>query len=363
MYSFEPSDEQKMLIDAARKFAAKELRARLREGDETGELPPGMVQSGWELSLLPASIPEAYGGFGERSAVTGVLAAEELAWGDLAGALAVMAPGLIAFPVLLCGSPEQKGEILSRFCSESYAAASAALMEPRYNFDPNSLATAAVPTKGDYVLSGLKCNVPYAAEAEWVLVYAGLEGKTEGFLVRRDSPGLLVKEREQNMGIHALPLYSVELRECSVPASQRLGGAAGCDFELILNSSRVALSAMALGIARAAYEYGLEYAKNRKAFGEAIGQRQAIAFMLAEMITDLEAARMMVWEAAWLLDQGRPATRSAYLAKNFSDDMVLMVTDRTVQILGGHGYIRDYPAELWLRNARSFGVMEGLAMV
>jgi alkylation response protein AidB-like acyl-CoA dehydrogenase len=125
----------------------------------------------------------------------------------------------------------------------------------------------------------------------------------------------------------------------------------------------VALSAMALGVARAAYEYGLEYAKNRKAFGEAIARRQAIAFMLAEMITDLEAARMMVWEAAWLLDQARPATRAAYLAKNFTDDMVLMVADRTVQILGGHGYIRDYPAELWLRNARSFGVMEGLAMV
>jgi alkylation response protein AidB-like acyl-CoA dehydrogenase len=363
MYSFEPSDDQKMLIDAARKFAAKELRTKLREGDEKCELLPGMTQAGWELGLLPASIPETYGGFGERSAVTGVLAAEELAWGDLAGALALTAPNLIAFPVLLSGSVEQKEQILPRFCSESYVPGSAALMEPRYNFDPNALSTAATLSNGNYVLSGAKCNVPYAAEAEWMLVYAGLDGKTEGFLVRRDTPGLVVKEREQNMGIKALPLYFVEFEECIVPASQRLGGSAGCDFDLLLNSFRVALSAMALGVARAAYEYGLQYAKNRKAFGEAIAQRQAIAFMLAEMITDLEAARMMVWEAAWLLDQGRPATREAYLAKNFADDMALMVTDRTVQILGGHGYIRDYPAELWLRNARSFAVMEGIAMV
>jgi alkylation response protein AidB-like acyl-CoA dehydrogenase len=363
MYSFEPSDEQRMLIDAARKFAAKELQSRLRETDEKCELPPGMTQAGWKLGLLPASVPETYGGFGDRSAVTGVLAAEELAWGDLAGALALMAPNLIAFPVLLCGSPEQKEKILPRFCSESYVPGSAALMEPRYNFDPNALATTAIRSNGNYVLSGAKCNVLYAAEAEWMLVYAGLDGKTEGFLARRDTPGLVVKEREQNMGMNALPLYFVEFKECAIPDSQRLGGSAGCDFDLLLSSFRVALSAMALGVARAAYEYGLQYAKNRKAFGEAIAQRQAIAFMLAEMITDLEAARMMVWEAAWFLDQGRPATREAYLAKNFADDMALMVTDRTVQILGGHGYIRDYPAELWLRNARGFAVMEGIAMV
>jgi acyl-CoA dehydrogenase len=134
-------------------------------------------------------------------------------------------------------------------------------------------------------------------------------------------------------------------------------------IRILLNSSRVAQSAFALGLARAAYEYGLAYAQSRKAFGEAIGQRQSIAFMLAEMAMDLEAARMMVWEAAWLLDQGRDATTAAYLAKNFADDMVLMVADRAVQILGGHGYIRDYPVELWLRNARGFAVMEGIAIV
>jgi alkylation response protein AidB-like acyl-CoA dehydrogenase len=165
------------------------------------------------------------------------------------------------------------------------------------------------------------------------------------------------------MGLRAFPLYSLQLEDCRVPADRRLGGEAGCDFPLILNSSRVALAAMAVGVSRAAYEFALEYARNRKAFGEAIAQRQSIAFTLADMIMDIEAARMMVWEAAWRLDESKDATREAYLAMNFASDTALMVTDRAVQILGGYGYIRDYPVELWLRNARGFGVMEGIAIV
>jgi alkylation response protein AidB-like acyl-CoA dehydrogenase len=118
-----------------------------------------------------------------------------------------------------------------------------------------------------------------------------------------------------------------------------------------------------VGLGRAAYEYALDYAKKRQAFGEAIAQRQSIAFMLAEMATEVEAARLLVWEAAWLLDQGKEAAREAYLARNLADDMALMVADRAVQVLGGHGYIRDYPVELWLRNARGFAALEGLAIV
>lgn len=335
----------------------------MRESDEKGDLPARLFQSGWELGLLPASIPESYGGFGERSAVTGVLAAEELAWGDLSGALALMAPNLAAFPLLLCGTLAQKAKLLPLFCSDSYTPGSAALMEPRYDFDPGALRTHATLSHGEFTLDGIKCNVPFAAEAEWMLVYAAHDGQSQVFFVPRDTAGLSVKEREQNMGMKACPCYTVEFKGCRVPASHRLGEEAGCDLQLLLNSSRVAQSALALGVARAAYEYALEYAKNRKAFGEAIAQRQSIAFMLAEMITDLEGARMMVWEAAWLLDQGRDATREAFLARNFADDMALNVCDRALQALGGHGYIRDYPVELWLRNARGFAVMEGIAMV
>jgi alkylation response protein AidB-like acyl-CoA dehydrogenase len=236
-------------------------------------------------------------------------------------------------------------------------------MEPNFGFDPNSLKTVASKKGGKYALSGIKCNVPFAAESDWMLVYASLDGQCQGFLVRKGTPGIEVKERERNMGMKAFPLYSVELHECEIPAAQRLGGEAGCDYQLLLNSSRVALSAMAVGVARAAHEFALDYAKNRKAFGEAIAQRQSIAFMLAEIITDIDAARLLVWEAAWRLDQRKDATHEAWLAMNFASDMVLTAADRALQILGGYGYVRDYPVELWLRNARGFGVMEGIAIV
>ncbi len=363
MYSFEPTDEQKIIIGAAKKLALKEFRSRMRDADETGEPALEWTQAGWELGLLPASVSEEFGGFGERSALTWVLAAEELAWGDLSAALTLTAPNLIAIPLLLCGDAAQKKELLHLFCSDSYVPGSAALMEPRFNFDPNAPQTTATRKNGKYALSGCKCNVPFAEQSEWMLVYASLEGKCQGFLVKKNSPGLTVLEREKNMGMRAFPLYGVKLSECEIPASQRLGGEAGCDFQLLLNSSRTALSAMALGVARAAYEYAVDYTKNRTAFGEPLARRQSIAFTLAEMITEIEAARMLVWEAAWRLDHGRDATKEAYLAMNYTSDISLTITDRAVQFLGGYGYIRDYPAELWLRNARGFGILEGISIV
>jgi alkylation response protein AidB-like acyl-CoA dehydrogenase len=363
MYSFEPSEDQKTLVDAVRRFATRELRASMRPADEAGALPPSITSAGWELGLLPGSLPEQFGGFGERSAVTGVLAAEELAYGDLAGALALMAPNLVAIPVLLRGSAQQRAELLPFFAEDSYRPGSAALMEPRFDFDPAVLHTTARRRNGEYVLSGRKCNVPFAAEAEWMLVYAALEGRTQAFLVRRGTAGLVVGERERNMGLHALPLHEVELRDCAVPVAQRLGGEQGAELGVVTDASRVAWAALAVGVGRAAYEYALDYARTRQAFGEAIAQRQSIAFMLAEMATEVEAARLLAWEAAWLLDQGRDASRAAYLARNLADDMALMVADRAVQILGGHGYIRDFPVELWLRNARGFAVLDGLAVV
>ena len=240
MYSFEPTDEQKIVVSASKKLALNEFRSRMRDADEKSEPAPEWMQAGWELSLLPASIPEKYGGFGEHSALTWVLAAEELAWGDLSAALSLTAPNLVAIPVLFAGTEEQKQRMLPLFCSESYVYGSAALMEPRFDFDPNTPKTIATKKNGAYVLSGTKSNVPFAAESEWMLVYADLGGSCQGFLVSKGTPGLEVGELEQNMGMRAFPLYSVELNQCAVPASQRLGGEGGCDFSLLLNSSRIA---------------------------------------------------------------------------------------------------------------------------
>jgi len=165
------------------------------------------------------------------------------------------------------------------------------------------------------------------------------------------------------MGIKALATYELSLKNCRVPKENRLGGQKGCDFNRIISRSQVALAAMATGLAKAAFEYSRDYAKERVAFGEPIASRQAIAFMLAEMAIEIDATRLMTWEAAWKLDRKEDTTKEASLVKAYADDMVIMVTDRGVQILGGHGYVREHPVELWLRNARGFVTFDGMAIV
>ena len=215
------------------------------------------------------------------------------------------------------------------------------------------------------MLSGEKAFVPFAKDAEAILVYANLDGQTQGFIVPKNSAGLTIAdEREMLMSLNALPLYRVKLDSVKVPASNRLGGASGHDFELVLASMRIASASAAVGVAKASLEYSMNYAKEREAFGVKIAQKQAIAFMLAEMATEIEASRLLTWEAAWKLDTGKEdAANEAYLALTGAVDMVMMVTDRGVQILGGHGYIREHPVEMWLRNGRGFAMLTGLAIV
>jgi len=364
MYSFEPSEEQQMLIDAIGRYANDDLRAAYRDADEAGHLPPELIEKGWELGYLQASIPEAYTGFGERSAVTGVLAAEEMAYGDLSAALAVMVPGLFTTPILLVGTEEQKQKYIPPVIEMEWSPFTAALIEQKFDFDPNDLATVAEVDGDDYLISGEKSFVPYAAGAEAMIVYASLAGVTQGFIIPTEAAGLVIGERQKLLGLHAIPLYSVKFEGVRVPQGDRIGGQAGHDFTPILDASRVALAAMAVGVSKAAFEYSRDYAKDRDVFGVKVAQKQAIAFMLAEMATEIESLRLLVWEAAWMLDNAKPeASKHAYLALTGAADMVMMVTDRAVQILGGHGYIREHPVELWMRNGRGFTTFTGLAIV
>ena len=364
MYSFEPSDEQKMLVDAIKRYATSDLRAKARDSDEEGKLPESLVEKGWELGFLQASIPEEFGGFGERSAVTGVLAAEEMAYGDLSGALAVMTPGLFAIPILLAGSDEQKKQYLPEVIEAEWLPYTAALIEPRFDFDPNELATIAKEDGDSYVITGEKSYVPYALDAKAFLVYASLDGKTQGFILPAGSDGVEVGERQKLMGIHALYVHKVAFNGVRVPRENRLGGPAGHDFAPILDASRVAMAAMALGVSRAAFEYSRDYAKDRDVFGVKVAQKQAVAFMMAEMATEIEAIRLLTWEAAWMLDNGKEeASKQAYLALSGAVDMAMMVTDRAVQILGGHGYIREHPVEMWMRNGRGIATLTGLSII
>lgn len=364
MVSFSPSEEQQMIVNMVKEFTTDAVRKVYREADETGQIPAEVIATGWRFGFTSTSIPVDCQGLGEpRSSLTGALIAEEFAWGDLSTAMNVLCPLLVALPLVEMGTVEQKERHLTSFCGDSFKPATAALLEPCYAFDPSHLKTTARRDNRDYVLNGEKCFVPLAEGADLILVYASEGDQTQGFLVDGGSVGLEVGEREKNMGIKALPTYELTLKDCRVPASSRLGGEAGCDFERLLNCSRVALSAMAVGVARAAFEYARDYAKERQAFGEPIASRQAIAFMLAEMSIEIDATRLMVWEAAWKLDRGEDATREAYLAKGYADDMVSSVTNQAVQVLGGHGYIREHPVELWFRNGRGFATFDGMAMV
>jgi acyl-CoA dehydrogenase len=364
MYSFDPTDEQKMLIETVARYAQSNLRPAAHDADEECQIPLTLIKKGWELGVLQASIPEAYGGFGEHSSITGVLATEEMAWGDLAGTLAVMAPGLFAIPILLAGSEEQKSEYLPHIVEGDWSPYTAAVIEQYFDYDPNQLRTTAT-VDGDYlIITGEKFYVPFANEAKSMIVYASLNGQTQGFIVPNDLLGINIGERQKLLGINALPVFPVKFNEVRIPSANRLGGVNGHDFSLILSSFWIATSAMALGVSKAAMEYALEYAKDRDVFGMKVAQKQSIAFMLAEMATEIEAIRTLVWEAAWMLDTGKKeAYKEAYLAHTGAADMAMMVTDRAVQILGGHGYIREHPVEKWMREGRSFSLLVGMTII
>ena len=361
MLGFTPTEEQRLIQDTVSDFARDHVRPAAHDADESGDVPDTLIEQAWQLGLIHSTIPESYGGVASAAplAVTGALIAEALAWGDLSVALHVLAPQLVTVPVLTLGSDEQKSQVLGTYTGERFTAGSAALVEPRFGFDPNALHTTAEPQGGEFVLDGHKCFVPLAPDAAHLLVYARTGDAAAAFLVPQGTPGLTVVEREKNMGLKALATYEVRLEECRVPATARLPG----DVQTGLNRCRVALGALAVGVARAAYEYARDYAKERKAFGVAIARKQAIAFMLAEMAMEIDATRLLVWEAAWKIDRGDDATREACLAKNYAADMVLGVTDNAVQTLGGHGYVRDHPVERWLRNGRGFAAFEGVATV
>lgn len=362
MYSFDMTSEQKMLVDTVRRYAEKNLRSVYREAEESKHVPDKVVQMGWEIGLLPGAIDAQYGGYGEYSALTNALYLEEMAWGDLGITLHLLTPNLFAIPIAQFGNDKQKEEYLARFCDESFPKATAALVEPVVQFDPAELQTTAVKDGDNFIINGKKTYVPLADGAELFLVYAQENGATQAFIVPGDAPGIKVGKRVKLMGVQALELYEVEFANVTVPKANRLGGLKGIRIQKLLTLSRITLAALAVGMARAAYEYALNYAKDRVAFGEPIAHRQSIAFMLANMRIEIEGARLMVWEAAYKYDTGEDASKAAFLAKNYADKMVLEVTDGAVQVLGGHGYIREHPVELWLRNGRGFVTMDGAVL-
>jgi len=361
MIDFQLDEEQQLIQETVSSFAKEQIRPAAHDADETEQIPAALVDQAWELGLIQSSIPEAYGGYGAAAtAVTGTIVAEGLAAGDLAIAMHLLSPRLVVDAVMHLGNDEQQAEVLPTYCGEKFVPGSAAVCEPRWDFSLQGLATTATKSGDEYVLNGEKCLVPLAGEAPYIVVYAKDEhGVLGAFLVAAGTPGVEVGEREKNLGLHALETFEVTLNDCHVGQEARLGE----DATVMLRRARVAQSAMAVGVAKASLEYAIDYAKEREAFGVKIGQKQAIAFMLADMAIEVDAARLLNLEAAWNLDQGRDAVREVAMAHSYASEAAMMVTDNGLQVLGGHGFIRDHPVELWARNGRGFATFEGLASV
>ena len=364
MISFGPSEEQQVVREAMHDFAEQVFRPIGRDCDEESRLDDDVLQQVWELGLTSTQIPEAYGGGGEeRSPVTNVLILEELAFGDPTLAVAALAPSLFANAVVDYGTDEQKQALRPAFCGERFHTGSLALVEPGPFFDPGSLRTKAEPKGEGFVLSGAKSFVPFGDRASHFLVVARNNGGQDAFVVPRDAAGLTISENEKNLGLRGLPTSTLQLERVEVGPEARLGGAAGCDVTRIVDGSRVGLAAVMVGLSRAVLEYGVPYAKDREAFDEPIAKKQAIAFMLADMQIEVEAMRWMVWKAASQLENGLPATRDAHLAQRYAAEKSMWIADNGIQVLGGHGFIREHPVEMWFRSARTLGVLEGTVTV
>jgi alkylation response protein AidB-like acyl-CoA dehydrogenase len=359
MIDFTPSEEQALVVATVRQFAEKELRPLARKCEESRTLPADLLARAHELGLVASALPASLGGGGERSAVTSALVAEELAWGDLALALAVLSPALGALPVADFGSEAQQQAYLPRFLGERFAPGALAVAEPRIGSDAFRPETRARREGAGYVLHGAKCLVPWLPGGSDVIVTASEDGSAQAFVVPRAAAGLMATP-DAAMGVSALPLVDLSLGGVRVPANARL---AAFDVRRLVARGRVALAACGVGVARAAFEVARDYAKEREAFGTKIAQKQAIAFLLANMAIEIDGARLLVWEAAWRLDQGDDALREATLAINQLKRVALDAADGAVQVLGGHGYIREYLPELHLRNARGLAAFECIALV
>jgi alkylation response protein AidB-like acyl-CoA dehydrogenase len=347
MISYGPSEEQELVRDTVREFATTEMREIARECDEAEKVSEELLGKIWELGLVNSAIPEEYDGGGlDRSPVMSTLVLEELAYGDAPLAVAAMAPSLFIAPLLDFGTDDQKKAYLPLFTTSSFHAGSLAFLEPSFAFDA----------------ANLRDRASHFLVVARTGARAGLDD-LEAFIVPRDAKGLTVGEAEKTLGLRAVPFASLELDQVEVGPEARLGGEAGIDGRRLVNLCRTAECAVAVGLSRAILELSVDYAKQREAFGSPIGQKQVIAFKLADMQIELNAMRWLTWKAASHLENGLDASQASVLAQTYVTREAMKVADEGLQIFGGHGYIRDYPVEMWYRNARTLTALEGAAAV
>jgi alkylation response protein AidB-like acyl-CoA dehydrogenase len=364
MISFAMTEDQESARTAMRGFAADAMRPLARTYDEASEIPDAFLAQTWELGLTATQLPEAHGGYGApRSPLSNAIVLEELAHGDATLAIAATAPAAFAYAIADQGSEAQRAAYLPAFCGAHFQTASLAVCEPTPAFNAFAPRTSAARNGQGMVLSGTKCFVPFADRASHFLVVARNGDRLDAFIVPRDAAGLTISEVEKNLGLKALASATLTLDGVHVAEQDRLGGADGADIARLLNHCRVGSAAVLDGLARGVLDYCVPYAKERVAFGEAIARKQSIAFRLAEMHMEVESMRWMIWKAASDLENGLDATRSAHLARTYAIEKAMWIADHGVQVLGGHGFIREHPVEMWYRNARTLSVLEGIVSV
>jgi acyl-CoA dehydrogenase len=364
MPDFSLSPEQESLRDLARKFARTEMAPHAAECDRTSRFPDEIYRKAFELGLMNLNVPTEYGGSG-LAVLEACLIVEELAQACGGMTTSVIANCLALEPILLGGSPEQKERWLKPFCAE-YNLASFCLTEPSGGSDAGSLKTRARREGEEYVLDGEKCFITNAPHASLYTVFATVDPnlRSKGitaFVVPRSASGLTTGKDEEKMGHRASSTSTVRFEGVRVPVTDRLG-ADGEGFSIAmrtLDQTRTPIGALATGIAQAALDHAAAYALKRQSFGKPIAEHQAIQIKLANMAQAVHAARLLTWQAAWTIDHGGKGTLESSIAKCFASDAALHVADEAIQTFGGYGYMKEYPVEKLLRDAKLTQIYEG----
>ena len=363
VFDLTPSEDEQLLVDVVSEYAAEVLRPAAARADDDCAAPAELLSASVEIGLPILGVPESLGGISEeRSAMAGTLVAEALAKGDMGLAVATLAPGAVATALSLWGTEQQQATYLPAFTGPDVPAAALALNEPTPLFDALAPATTARRDGDGFVLDGLKSQVPRGVDAELFVVGALLDGAPALFLVEAGTDGLTV-EGDPAMGVRAASMTRLGLEGVRVPAEALLGEADGSTYTECVRLSRLAWCALAVGTAQAVLDYVTPYVKEREAFGEPIAHRQSVAFMVADMAIELQAMRLVTWKAASRAAAGKPFAREVALARQLCSDHGMRIGLDGVQLLGGHGYVKEHPVERWYRDLRAIGVMEGTVLV
>ena len=362
---FEFNEEQRMLQKMVREFGEKEVAPGAAERDEKDYFDRELFDRLAALGLSGTCFPEEYGGAGSDT-LSYIMSVEEISkYDDGLGVTLSASVSLCSWPIFAFGTEEQKQKYL-RPLAEGKKLGAFGLTEPNAGTDAASQQTVAVRDGDDYIINGSKIFITNAGEADTYVIFA-MTDKSKGtrgitaFILEKGMPGFTFGKKEVKMGIHSSQTQELIFRDVRVPAANRLGDE-GKGFKIAmmtLDGGRIGVAAQALGIAGAALENAVKYSKERVQFGKPISRNQGISFMLADMATELKAAQLLTYRAAWCKDHGQPYSEAAAMAKMFASDSAMKITTNAVQVLGGYGYIRDYPVERLMRDAKITQIYEG----